>query len=78
MLQARPRCWCGAPATHNARIVNGVMVVEGDQIAIGDMDAAAVVRYEVLCRRHHRLRMPSSVGGMDLTPDPLPFDDTQA
>jgi thymidine kinase len=54
------------------------MVVEGDQIAIGDMDAAAVVRYEVLCRRHHRLRMPSSVGGMDLTPDPLPFDDTQA
>ena len=78
MLQARPRCWCGAPATHNARIVNGVMVVEGDQIALGDMDAAAVVRYEVLCRRHHRLRMPSSVGGMDLTPDPLPFDDTQA
>ena len=78
MLQARPRCWSGAPATHNARIVNGVMVVEGDQIAIGDMDAAAVVRYEVLCRRHHRLRMPSSVGGMDLTPDPLPFDDTQA
>ena len=75
MLQARPRCWCGAPATHNARIVNGVMVVEGDQIAIGDMDAGAVVRYEVLCRRHHRLRMPSKLGGVDLTPDPLPFDD---
>ena len=78
MLQARPRCWCGAPATHNARIVDGVMVVEGDQIAVGDMDADAVVRYEVLCRRHHRLRMPSAKGGVDLTPDPLPFDEPGA
>lgn len=78
MLQARPRCWCGAPATHNARIVDGVMVVEGDQIAVGDMDADAVVRYEVLCRRHHRRGMPSRKGGVDLTPEPLPFDDEPA
>ena len=76
MLQARPRCWCGAPATHNARIVDGTMVVEGEQIAVGDMDAAAVVRYEVLCRRHHTLRMPSRKAGVDLTPDPLPFDES--
>lgn len=73
MLPARPRCWCGAAATHNARIVDGTMVVEGDQIAIGDMDKDAVVRYEVLCRRHHRRGVASRTGGMDLTPDPLPF-----
>ncbi len=78
MLQARPRCWCGAPATHNARIVDGVMVVEGEQIAVGDMDATAVVRYEVLCRRHHTVRMPSRKAGVDLTPDPLPFEESSS
>lgn len=75
-LQARPRCWCGAPATHNARVADGRMVVEGDQIAVGDTDAApGQVAYEVLCRRHHRGRVPRAVAGVDLTPDPLPFGD---
>ncbi len=74
LLQARPRCWCGAPATHNARVVGGVMVTEGDQVVVGDTDGSADVRYEVLCRRHHRAQVPSTVGGVDLTPDPLPFD----
>ena len=75
MLQARPRCWCGAPATHNARVVDGVMVVEGDQIAVGDTEGggAGVVAYETLCRAHHRVRQPAVGRGVDATPDPLPF-----
>lgn len=74
LLQARPRCWCGAPATHNARLVDGRMVTEGDQVAVGDTGGGSAVSYEVLCRRHHRAKEPSVVGGMDLTPEPLPFD----
>lgn len=74
LLQARPRCWCGAPATHNARVVDGVMVTEGDQVVVGDTAGGATVSYEVLCRRHHRARESAAVGRMDLTPDPLPFD----
>lgn len=75
MLQARPRCWCGDPATHNARIVDGLMVVEGDQIAVGDTEGggAGEVSYEVLCRRHHRELQPRGRRRVDLTPDPLPF-----
>ena len=77
LLQARPRCWCGQPATHNARVVDGAMVVEGEQIAVGDTDGAGAgeVSYEVLCRAHHRARQPSVGRGVDLTPEPLPFAD---
>lgn len=74
LLQARPRCWCGAPATHNARVVGGVMATEGEQVVVGDTSGDATVTYEVLCRRHHRARQPAAVGRVDLTPDPLPFD----
>lgn len=76
MLPARPRCWCGAPATHNARIVDGEMVVEGDQIAVGGTDggSAGEVSYEVLCRLHHRKLLPSAKSHVDLTPEPLPFE----
>lgn len=35
-LPVRPLCWCGAAATHNARIVAGSMVIEGSQVAVGD------------------------------------------
>lgn len=37
-LQVEALCWCGKRATHNARIANGVMVVEGDQMVVGDVD----------------------------------------
>lgn len=74
MAQVRPRCWCGAVATHNARIVDGAMVVEGDQMVVGDTGAPqAEVSYQVLCRRHHRQRLIARVAGVDATPDPLPF-----
>jgi len=72
-LQARPRCWCGAPATHNARTVGGVMVTEGSQVVVGDTASGDEVAYEVLCRKHHRRQETSAVRLVDLTPEPLPF-----
>ncbi|ANC30013.1 thymidine kinase [Isoptericola dokdonensis] len=58
VLQVQSLCWCGARATHNARTVDGVMVVEGDQVVVGDVaSGAGQVAYEVLCRRHHMRRM---------------------
>ncbi len=54
MLQVEALCWCGARATQNARTLRGVMVLEGDQVLVGDTDERpGEVGYEVLCRRHH-------------------------
>jgi thymidine kinase len=74
-LQVEALCWCGARATHNARTVGGVMVIEGAQVVIGDVDrVTGEVGYEVLCRRHHRRRMTSATGGGGaLSPDVLPM-----
>lgn len=84
-LQVEALCWCGARATHNARVVDGAMVVEGDQVLVGDTrgedgdDGSTTltldVEYEVLCRRHYMRRMTSRqaqrhAGGAE----PLPFD----
>ena len=52
-LPVEARCWCGEPATHNARTVDGHLVRHGDQVLVGDLDAGSI-GYEVLCRRHHR------------------------
>ena len=65
VLQVRALCWCGARATHNARVVAGRMVVEGAQVVVGDVDGgssgrADEVTYEVLCRRHHMRRMTAA------------------
>jgi thymidine kinase len=73
MLQVRPRCWCGEPATHNARTVNGVMVTEGTQVVVGDIGDAEVA-YQVLCRRHHRRHVTAQVAAVTLSPEPLPFE----
>lgn len=61
-LQVESRCWCGARATHNARVVNDEVVYEGETVVIGDTAEPGaqkifgdVVRYELLCRRHYRL-----------------------
>lgn len=65
-MQVEARCWCGARATHNARIVNGVMVSEGETVVVGDTEEAEpslfgdVVRYELLCRRHWRAGISGS------------------
>ena len=59
-MQVEARCWCGSRATHNARVVNGTVVYEGETVVVGDTndDGAEplfgdVVRYELLCRRHY-------------------------
>ena len=75
VLQVQALCWCGARATHNARTVGGHMVVEGDQVVVGDTDQAVAVGYEVLCRRHHMRRMTVAVARATATPpDTLEFD----
>ncbi|GHB00749.1 thymidine kinase [Streptomyces termitum] len=73
-LQVEALCWCGARATHNARTVGGQMVVEGEQVVVGDVNTAAeVVGYEVLCRRHHRRRTTGAAArAAALSPDVLP------
>jgi thymidine kinase len=53
-LQVEARCWCGRPATHNARLVDGKQVYEGDVVVLGDVGGACEVAYELLCRRHWR------------------------
>lgn len=65
-LQVESLCWCGKRATHNARTVNGEMVIEGEQVVVGDTDthdgaAPAQIGYEVLCRYHHVRRMTARV-----------------
>ena len=76
LLQVRPRCWCGEPATHNARTVDGMMVTEGDQVMVGDVVPSQdrVIAYEVLCRRHHRRRMTAALAAVTMNPEPLPFE----
>ena len=77
LLQVPALCWCGQRATHNARTIDGAMVLEGDQVMVGDTGAArevsTVVAYEVLCRRHHRRRVTRAVARATLS-DPLPFE----
>ena len=74
------RCAGAASATHNARVVDGLMVVEGEQVVVGDTKpggdpAAGLVEYEVLCRRHFMRRMNSAAARAAATsPDTLPFD----
>ncbi|MGH3361689.1 MAG: thymidine kinase [Nocardioides sp.] len=78
VLQVEALCWCGKRATHNARTENGVMVVEGEVIVVGDVDdpegEPADVAYEVLCRQHHRRRLTAArAKAVSLAPEPLPF-----
>lgn len=54
-LQVEVLCWCGREGHLNARVVGGSVAREGEQVVIGDTGPdAAEVRYQVLCRRHHR------------------------
>jgi thymidine kinase len=82
-LQVEALCWCGVRATHNARTVGGVMVVEGEQVVVGNIrgvDPTGLddVSYEVLCRRHHRRRMTAAAArAADLSPDVLPFEPSE-
>ena len=75
-LQVEALCWCGHRATQNARVVHGEMVLEGEQVAVGDISPGdvAVVEYEVLCRRHYMRRMTSQAArAVAISPEVLPF-----
>ena len=59
-LQVEVLCWCGAAGRFNARVVDGEVAREGAQVVVADTSsdpveaASNTVRYQVLCRRHHR------------------------
>jgi len=42
-LQVEALCWCGNTATHNARVLDGVMVVEGEQVVVADTTPGGAV-----------------------------------
>ncbi|WP_028471626.1 thymidine kinase [Nocardioides alkalitolerans] len=78
VLQVEALCWCGKRATHNARTEDGVMVTEGDQVVVGDVEQTgqppAEVAYEVLCRQHHRRKLTAArAKAVSMAPEPLPF-----
>lgn len=53
-VQVEVLCWCGQRGRLNARIVDGIVVREGETVLVGDTASHASVRYQVLCRRHYR------------------------
>jgi thymidine kinase len=57
-LQVEVLCWCGRIGRFNGRVVNGRIVREGATVLVADTGGsppdAATVRYQVLCRVHHR------------------------
>ena len=73
-LQVEALCWCGSRATHNARTENGVMVIEGEQVVIGDVTPGSEIAYEVLCRRHHMRQVTARASrAAHVSSQPLPF-----
>lgn len=90
VLQVEALCWCGRRATQNARTVDGIMVVEGEQVMVGDVAPQAseglagggndtqpggVVGYETLCRRHYMRRVTAHGANLMAGADQtLPFD----
>jgi thymidine kinase len=50
-VQVEARCWCGQRATHNARLVGGTQVFDGDLVVV-DHPGDTQVTYELRCRRH--------------------------
>ena len=50
-VQVEARCWCGARATHNARLVDGVQVYDGALVVVDDPENHQVA-YELRCRKH--------------------------
>jgi thymidine kinase len=51
------------------------MVVEGEQVVVGDVNGqGGEVGYEVLCRRHHIRRMTAATArAAAISPDVLPI-----
>lgn len=73
-LQVEALCWCGSRATHNARTQGGTMVIEGEQVVVGDVTPGAEIAYEVLCRRHHMRQVTARASRAGhISSQPLPF-----
>lgn len=53
-LPIRARCWCGRPASVNARVVNGRVATDGPTVLVGDTVVGADTFYRTLCRLHFR------------------------
>jgi thymidine kinase len=56
-LQVEVLCWCGRIGRFNGRVVDGHIVRHGATVMVADVDSRpepAKVRYQVLCRIHHR------------------------
>jgi len=51
-IQCEARCWCGDRATHNARLVDGIQVYEGDLVVVDDPAKTPDITYELRCRKH--------------------------
>lgn len=71
VLQVEALCWCGRRATHNARTLDGVMVVEGAQVVVGDVVtetsiSVPSVGYETLCRKHY-MRQVTAAGAQQIS-----------
>ena len=49
--QIKTICWCGKRAHFNARLLNGEMVTEGEQVQLGGNES-----YTALCRKHYKER----------------------
>ncbi|NOJ59706.1 thymidine kinase [Arthrobacter sp. 260] len=64
VLQVEALCWCGRRATHNARTIDGVMVVEGDQVVVGDVELQQVQRDPL------QPELPIAEGAADDAPHP--------
>jgi thymidine kinase len=71
-LQVEARCWCNRPATHNARVVDGRQVYEGDTVLLGDVGRGQV-SYELLCRRHWMEGRPAHVPDGAASPPTRPW-----
>jgi thymidine kinase len=73
-LQVEARCWCGARATQNARLIDGRQVYDGQVVVVGDTSGDDHVSYELLCRRHWLAgetgRAASSPAGLHASADP--------
>ena len=51
-------CHCGKVAVHNARVVNGELVTDGEVIVIDNKDSSIkqTTEYVPLCRKHFKLK----------------------
>jgi thymidine kinase len=52
------------------------MVIQGEQVVVGDVGRSDEVAYEVLCRRHHMRQVTARASRAGhISSDPLPFSE---